>query len=109
MKTAVSISDELYQEAERLARQTKKSRSRVYSEALREYLARHAPDEVTKAMDRACAEAGVTRDGFASWSEASGDFPRPPAPPGPRVRRSLIAFPEPVQTPSKLYVLAYAA
>ena len=66
MKTAVSIPDELYQGAERLARQTKKSRSRLYSEVLRRYLARHAPDEVTDAMDRACAEAGVTRDGFTS-------------------------------------------
>ena len=66
MKTAVSISDELYQGAERLARQTNKSRSWVYSEALREYLAHHAPDEVTDAIDRACAEAGVTRDGFTS-------------------------------------------
>ena len=66
MKTAVSIPDELYQGAERLARRTKKSRSRLVSDALREYLARHAPDEVTDAMDRACAEAGGLRDQFAS-------------------------------------------
>jgi metal-responsive CopG/Arc/MetJ family transcriptional regulator len=66
MKTAVSIPDEVYQGAERLARRTKKSRSRVMSDALREYLARHAPDEVTDAMDKACAEVGATRDEFAS-------------------------------------------
>ncbi|HMD97643.1 MAG TPA: ribbon-helix-helix protein, CopG family [Terriglobia bacterium] len=59
MKTAVSIPDEVYERAERLARQTKKSRSRLFSEALREFLARHAPDEVTEAMNRACAEAGT--------------------------------------------------
>jgi len=57
MKTAVSIPDEVYERAERLARRTRKSRSRVFSEALREFLARHAPDEVTEAMNRACAEA----------------------------------------------------
>jgi metal-responsive CopG/Arc/MetJ family transcriptional regulator len=66
MKTAVSIPDEVYQGAERLARRTKKSRSRLMSDALREYLARHAPDEVTEAMDRACAEVRPTRDEFAS-------------------------------------------
>jgi metal-responsive CopG/Arc/MetJ family transcriptional regulator len=66
MKTAVSIPDELYQGAERLARRTKKSRSRLYGDALKEYLARHAPDEVTEAMNRACAEAGNARDRFVS-------------------------------------------
>jgi len=47
MKTAVSIPDEVFESAERLARRTKKSRSQVFSDALREYVARHAPDEVT--------------------------------------------------------------
>jgi len=70
MKTAVSIPDEVYERAERLARRTKKSRSRLFSEALREFLARHAPDEVTEAMNRACAEAtaegGEGKDPFVS-------------------------------------------
>ncbi|MFZ1641261.1 MAG: hypothetical protein WAV07_07425 [Candidatus Contendobacter sp.] len=30
----------------------RKSRSQLYAEALTEYLARHAPDEVTEAMNR---------------------------------------------------------
>jgi metal-responsive CopG/Arc/MetJ family transcriptional regulator len=66
MKTAVSISDDLYERAERLARRTKKSRSRLFADALREYLARHAPDEVSKAMNRACAEAGEANDPLVS-------------------------------------------
>ncbi len=66
MKTAISIPDEIYDSAERLARRTKKSRSRLFSDALKEYLARHAPDEVTEAMNKACAEAGEARDGFVS-------------------------------------------
>ena len=66
MKTAISIPDEIYEGAERLARQTRKSRSRLFSDALKEYLARHAPDEVTEAMNRACAEAGEPRDPFLS-------------------------------------------
>lgn len=64
MKTAVSIPDEVFQEAERLARHTKKSRSQLFSDALREYVARHAPDEVTQAMDRVCTELGDQRDTF---------------------------------------------
>jgi hypothetical protein len=44
--------------AERLARRTKKSRSRLFSDAVGEYLARHAPEEVTAAMDRVCEELG---------------------------------------------------
>ena len=66
MKTAVSIPDEIYQGAERLARRMKKSRSRLYGDALKEYLARHAPDEVTEAMNLACAKAGETKDPFVS-------------------------------------------
>jgi antitoxin MazE6 len=64
MKTAVSIPDDVFDAAQRLARRTKRSRSRVFSDALREYLARHSPDEITDAMNRACAEIGDTRDPF---------------------------------------------
>ncbi len=39
------------------------SRSRLFSEALREYVVRHAPEEVTEAMDRAYAELGGRRGG----------------------------------------------
>ena len=66
MKTAVSIPDEVFQDAERLARRAKKSRSQVFSEALKEYVARHAPDEVTEAMDRAVVLVSGTPDKFIS-------------------------------------------
>jgi metal-responsive CopG/Arc/MetJ family transcriptional regulator len=66
MKTAVSIPDDVFEGAERLARRTKKSRSRLFSDALREYLARHTPDEVTAAMDKAVSEIGETEDIFVS-------------------------------------------
>ncbi len=58
MKTAISIPDEVFQKAERLARRSRRSRSEIYSTAVREYLARHLPDEVTEAMNRVCDEAG---------------------------------------------------
>jgi hypothetical protein len=66
VKTAVSIPDDVFEEAERLARRTKKSRSRLFSDAVREYVARHALDDVTNAMDRVCAELGNSKDGFVS-------------------------------------------
>ncbi len=66
VKTAVSISDDVFEEAERLARRMKKSRSQLFSSALAEYVARHAPDHATEAMDRACAEIGAEPDPFVS-------------------------------------------
>jgi len=68
MKTAVSIPDDLFEGAERLARRTKKSRSRLFRDALKEYLARHTPDQVTEAMNNALAELGATDDRFVSSS-----------------------------------------
>jgi metal-responsive CopG/Arc/MetJ family transcriptional regulator len=53
MKTAVSIPDDVFEKVERFARRAKRSRSEVVSAALREYMARHAPDEVTDAINRA--------------------------------------------------------
>ena len=52
MKTAVSVPDDVFERVERLARRERKSRSEVFSAALKEYVARHAPDEITEAMDR---------------------------------------------------------
>lgn len=64
MKTAVSIPNDVFEGAERLARRTKRSRSRIFSEALKEYLQRHSPDEVTEAMNKACDEIGVADEPF---------------------------------------------
>jgi len=66
MKTAVSIPDEVFEKVERLARRAGRSRSEVFSAALAEYVARHAPDEVTDAMDRVIAEVGNQQDAFVS-------------------------------------------
>jgi metal-responsive CopG/Arc/MetJ family transcriptional regulator len=66
MKTAISVPDDVFKAAERLARRTKKPRSQLYSDAVREYVARHAPEEVTEAMDRVCAELGDSSDEFVS-------------------------------------------
>ncbi len=64
MKTAVSIPDDVFEAAERLARRTKKSRSRLFSDALGEYVARHSPEDVTDTMNQVCAELGASKDPF---------------------------------------------
>ena len=66
MKTAVSIPDDIFERAETLAHRAKRSRSEVYSRALSEYVARHAPDRVTEAMNRVVDEVKEPADGLAS-------------------------------------------
>jgi metal-responsive CopG/Arc/MetJ family transcriptional regulator len=66
MKTAVSIPDEVFEKVERLARRAGRSRSEVFSAALAEYVARHAPDEVTDAMDRVITDVGDLPDTFVA-------------------------------------------
>jgi len=68
VKTAVSIPDDVFEDAERLARRLRHSRSQLYARALRELVARHEPDHVTTALDEVVAEepaadAFVTRAG----------------------------------------------
>lgn len=66
MKTSVSIPDDVFQQAEELACHTETSRSALYARALSEYLARHAPDHITEAMNRACNELGLGADEFTA-------------------------------------------
>lgn len=64
MKTAISLPDELFAHAERLARRLGKSRSELYREAVAEFIARRDPDEITAAMDRVAAEVDTRADAF---------------------------------------------
>lgn len=54
MKTAISIPDSVYTDAERLAQRLGKSRSRLYSEAVAEYVTRHDTETITKAINKVC-------------------------------------------------------
>jgi metal-responsive CopG/Arc/MetJ family transcriptional regulator len=62
MKTAISLPDDLFAEAEALATELGTSRSHLYASAVREYLARHRPDAVTAALDRVYASADLRAD-----------------------------------------------
>jgi predicted transcriptional regulator len=56
MKTAISLPDAVFRDAERFARHAKKSRSKLYADALSEYLARHSPDEITESLNQIAAK-----------------------------------------------------
>ncbi len=66
MKTAISLPDVVFRAAERHARLVRKSRSQLYAEALSEYLARHAPDEVTGAMNEVMDQLKERTDSFVT-------------------------------------------
>jgi hypothetical protein len=51
MKTAISISDEVFQEAEQTAQQLGLSRSRMYSMAIVEFIQSHNPDAITAKLN----------------------------------------------------------
>ncbi len=69
MKTAVSIPDDLFRQADAIARRSRKSRSQVYREALEEYLRRRDPHAVTSALDEMVTGFGGERD---RWVEQTG-------------------------------------
>ena len=64
MKTAVSIPDDVFQDAERLASRLQTSRSKLYARALAEFVARHDDDRITALMDQAIHEAGENGNTF---------------------------------------------
>jgi metal-responsive CopG/Arc/MetJ family transcriptional regulator len=70
MKTAISIPDDVFQAADEMAHKMKKSRSEIYSRAVREYVARYSEDGVTEALD-AVYEAADAPDEFAQAAAQS--------------------------------------
>jgi metal-responsive CopG/Arc/MetJ family transcriptional regulator len=52
MKTAVSMPDDLFRWAEEFARRNKLSRSKLFSMAVAEYIARHRQDNITDQLNR---------------------------------------------------------
>lgn len=56
MKTAISIPDDVFRRAERLAKRRKVSRSQLYTAALIRMLEAEPKDELTRAYDAAFAD-----------------------------------------------------
>ena len=55
MKTAISVPDELFREADLFAKRQGTSRSKLYSDAVSEYLARRRHKEVTAKLNEVLA------------------------------------------------------
>ncbi len=51
MKTAISIPDKVFESAEKLASRLGKSRSQLYTQALKNYLERQNASDVTKKLN----------------------------------------------------------
>jgi hypothetical protein len=64
MKVAVSIPDDIFAEAEALAKRLKTSRSDIFSRALGEFIGHHAPDRVTELMNDVVRDVGEEPDAF---------------------------------------------
>ena len=63
MKTAISIPDDLFHELERCSRRLHVSRSRLFTDAAREYLAkRRDPSDATTLWNQVIAGAGQPGD-----------------------------------------------
>lgn len=70
MKTAISLPKDVFEKAERLAKRARKSRSQLYCEAIREYVARHSPDEITETLDRVIEQNGQPEERFVTLASA---------------------------------------
>jgi metal-responsive CopG/Arc/MetJ family transcriptional regulator len=62
MKTAISVPDDVFNEVERLRKLSNRQRSEVYTDALREYVARHRREEVATSWRRVLAEIDQSED-----------------------------------------------
>lgn len=66
MKTAISIPDSVFQQAEEFAARQGKSRSQLYTEALVAYLGEHERDTVTERLDEVLASLDCSEDRWVS-------------------------------------------
>lgn len=62
MKTAVSVSDELFERAERFAKAARVSRSRLYADALVAYLNEKEAEDVTNTLNEVYSEESSSVD-----------------------------------------------
>ena len=62
MKTAISLPDELFDQAERFARKQGISRSELFASALKKYLDERSGDAITRAIDAVYANESSNLD-----------------------------------------------
>jgi metal-responsive CopG/Arc/MetJ family transcriptional regulator len=62
MKTAISISDDLYAKAEKYAKRKKLSRSSLYSKAIEEYLKKDEEQKIIDQINKVCEQVDTSLD-----------------------------------------------
>ena len=62
MKTAISIPDDVFTQAERFARRKKMTRSALFTAAVDEYIQHHREDDVTRTLDEVYATEDSSLD-----------------------------------------------
>jgi metal-responsive CopG/Arc/MetJ family transcriptional regulator len=62
MKTAVSISDDLFAKAEKYAKRKKISRSNLYAKAIEEYLEKEDKRKLIEKINKVCEEVDTSLD-----------------------------------------------
>ena len=71
MKTAISVPDDVFEEADRLAQRLGKSRSQLYTEAMIEFLSRHDPHTITKRLNEVLDSISEPDDRFVTETSRS--------------------------------------
>jgi metal-responsive CopG/Arc/MetJ family transcriptional regulator len=71
MKTAISVPNDVFEEADRLAERLGKSRSQLYTEAMVEFLTRHDPDTITKRLNDVWDSISEPEDRFVTETSRS--------------------------------------
>ena len=62
MKTAISIPDQVFEEAEKLANELQVSRSKLYTQAVQQFIEYHEKGGVTGALNRIYGQEESTLD-----------------------------------------------
>jgi len=62
MKIAISIPDEIFEDAEYLARRQGKSRSKLYADAVAEYVGAYRTESITEQLNAVYREESSTMD-----------------------------------------------
>jgi metal-responsive CopG/Arc/MetJ family transcriptional regulator len=68
MKTAISVPDPVFKEAEKLKKKLKMSRSQLYSQAVKSYVKAHRQSDVTRRLNEVLKDVDSQLD--PAWARA---------------------------------------
>jgi hypothetical protein len=71
VKTAISLPDSLFEEAERVAARLGLSRSELYVRAIMRFVREHSGDAITEAINRVVGKVGPTMDPMLARLQAA--------------------------------------